>query len=250
MTRAGWYRIGLIAGAIALLEWACRAKLIDPISVIAPSKMVLGAYKILLSGEFRADILLTLQTVAAALVLSVAGGFALGWLLYRLPRLKRAADPLLASYYAIPTFMFYPMFIVLFGLNRWPLVAIAFVFSFIAMAINTVDGLQRIPPVLRRLARTMKLTPWQEIRHIQLPAAAPYLFTGIKLSVVYSFIGVIAGEFVMAGSGFGYQIAFAYNAFENATMYGLLVLLLGGVGGLNMALYAWEKRIYLRRGGR
>ncbi|NCX45253.1 MAG: ABC transporter permease subunit, partial [Betaproteobacteria bacterium] len=78
----------------------------------------------------------------------------------------------------------------------------------------------------------------------------PYLFTGVKLAVVYAFIGVIAGEFVLAGAGFGYRIAFAYNAFDNATMYGLLVLLIGGVGGLNLSLYRWERLIHERRGGR
>ena len=60
-----------------------------------------------------------------------------------------------------------------------------------------------------------------------LPAAAPWLFTGAKLAVAYSFIGVIAGEFVLAGAGLGYAIAFAYNSFDNATMYGLMILLFG-----------------------
>ncbi|MFM8881621.1 MAG: ABC transporter permease [Betaproteobacteria bacterium] len=250
MSRAATYRLALIATAVAALEFACRIGWIDPIAVIAPSKMVQGAVSLLASGQYRADLLLTLQTVAAALVISVFTGFLLGLLLYRFPRLKSAADPFLASYYAIPMFMFYPLFIVMFGLNRWPLVAIGFVFSFIAMAINTVDGLSRVPKVFMRVGQSMNLTAWQRMRYIQLPAAAPYLFTGVKLAVVYAFIGVIAGEFVLAGAGFGYRIAFAYNAFDNATMYGLLLLLIGGVGGLNLSLYRWERLIHERRGGR
>ena len=250
MSRAATYRLALIVTAVAVLEFACRIGWIDPIAVIAPSKMVQGAVSLLASGQYSVDLLLTLQTVAAALVISVFTGFLLGLLLYRLPRLKSAADPFLASYYAIPMFMFYPLFIVMFGLNRWPLVAIGFVFSFIAMAINTVDGLSRVPKVFMRVGQSMNLTAWQRMRFIQLPAAAPYLFTGVKLAVVYAFIGVIAGEFVLAGAGFGYRIAFAYNAFDNATMYGLLLLLIGGVGGLNLSLYRWERLIHERRGGR
>jgi len=69
-------------------------------------------------------------------------------------------------------------------------------------------------------------------------------------NVVFAFIGVIAGEFVLSGAGLGFEIAFAYNSFDNATMYGLMILLLGFVGGLNMLLYTWERRIFLRRGGR
>ena len=158
MSRAATYRLALIATAVAALEFACRIGWIDPIAVIAPSKMVQGAVSLLASGQYSADLLLTLQTVAAALVISVFTGFLLGLLLYRLPRLKSAADPFLASYYAIPMFMFYPLFIVMFGLNRWPLVAIGFVFSFIAMAINTVDGLSRVPKVFMRVGQSMNLT--------------------------------------------------------------------------------------------
>ena len=95
-------------------------------AVIPPSRMVEGAWRLLASGEYTRDILLTLANVAIACSLAVVTGFVAGWLLYTLPRLRRAADPLLASYYAVPTFIFYPLFIVLFGLNRWPLIAIGY----------------------------------------------------------------------------------------------------------------------------
>ena len=79
-------------------------------------------------------------------------------LLHRLPRLRRALDPLLASYYAVPTFVFYPLFIVLFGLNRWPLVAIGFLFAVVAVCINTLDGLERVPRVFAAHRAVMRLS--------------------------------------------------------------------------------------------
>lgn len=248
--RAGWIRLAVGLLLVLALEAACRAGWIDPVAVIAPSQMLQGAWRLLASGQYTQHMLLTLSNVAMACALAVAVGFALGWLLYRLPRLRRAADPLLASYYAVPTFVFYPLFIVLFGLNRWPLVAIGFVFAFVAMAMSTLQGFERVPPALRRTARAMRLSGLQELVHVTLPACTPYLFTGLKLAIVYAFIGVIAGEFVLSGAGFGFDIAFAYNSFDNATMYGLMVLLLGFVGGLNMLLHSWEQRLYRRRGGR
>ena len=250
MTRAGVIRLAVIVAAVGALEIACRTGIVDPITIIPPSRMALGAWKLLASGEYTHDIVLTLWTVALACLIAVAAGFALGFLLYRLPRFRRAVDPLLASYYAIPTFIFYPLFIVLFGLNRWPLVAIGFIFAFIAMAINTLAGFERVPRVLRRTARAMRLSTTEELARITIPACAPYLFTGVKLAIVYSFIGVIAGEFVLSGAGIGHRIAFAYNNFDNAVMYGLMLLLITFVGGLNMLLYSWERRIYLRRGAR
>ncbi len=246
MTRAGWIRLGVVALAIGALEAACRMRWIDPVSVIPPSKMALGAWKLLASGEYTHDMLLTLQNVGMALAIAIVVGFAGGVALHRLPRLRRAADPLLASYYAVPTFIFYPLFIVLFGLNRWPLVAIGVMFAMVAMALNTLNGFERVRPALHKTARVMGLSPVQETFLVTLPACAPYIFTGVKLAVVYAFIAVIAGEFVLAGAGFGFKIAFAYNNFDNPTMYGLMLILLLVVGCMNWGLTAWERRLHER----
>lgn len=250
MTRAGRIRLGVIAGGVAALEGACRAGFIDRHAVIPPSEMVRGAWRVLGTEEARSHFALTLATVAQSLALAIVFGFALGVVLHWATRLRRALDPFLASYYAVPTFVFYPVFIVLFGLNRWPLVAIGFLFAVVAMAINTLDGLMRLPAVFLRTARVMKLTGLQVLARIVLPAAAPWLFTGLKFAVAYSFIGVIAGEFVQASGGIGFAIAFAYNSFDNLSMYGLMILLFGIVGALNMSLWTWERRLYARRGGR
>jgi ABC-type nitrate/sulfonate/bicarbonate transport system permease component len=248
MSRAGFIRLLVVAVAIFGLEGACRAGLIDPFIIIPPSAMTAGAGNLLVSGRYTEDILLTLGSVGLAAVLAIVGGFGLGYGLFRLPRLRHALDPLLASYYAVPTFIFYPLFIVLFGLNRLPLVAIGFVFAVVAMAINTLTGFERVPPVLRRTAKALRLSEPATLVQITMPACAPYLLTGAKLVIAYSFIGVIAGEFVLSGAGVGHQIAFAYNNFDNATMYGLMLLLIGFISAFNMLLFAWERRFYRRRG--
>jgi NitT/TauT family transport system permease protein len=250
MTRPDWIRLALTAGAFALLEAACRFGFISRDAVIPPTVMVQGAWHALRSDETRGDLLLTLQTVGVALVLSLAAGAVTGALLHKVPRLRRVLDPLLASYYAVPTFVFYPLFIVLFGLNRWPLVAIGFLFAVVAVAINTLDGLSRIPRVYLRSAAVMRLSPPQMLLHVILPAAAPWFFTGAKFAVAYSFIGVIAGEFVVSGAGVGHAIAFAYNSFDSRMMYGLIVLLFVLVGGINTVLWSWERRLYARLAGR
>jgi len=220
--------------------------LIDPVSFIPPSKMAEGAWALLASGDYTNDILQTLANASLAVLLAVAGGFVFGVCLFKLPRLRRVVDPLLLSYYAVTIFVVYPVLIVIFGLNRWPLVAIGFLFGVVAMATNTLNGLERVAPVLLRSARAMRMSTIDEIRLITLPASLPYVFTGVKLAVVYAFIAVIAGEFVLAGSGFGFRIAYAYNNFDNPTMYGLMLLLLVFVGTLNMLLHMAEERLYSR----
>src|SRR5260370_8600146 len=101
----------------------------------------------------------------------------------------------------------------MFGLNRWPLVAIGFLFAVVAVAINTLDGLSRIPRAYRRTAAVMRLSPAQSLIHVILPAASPWFFTGAKFAVAYSFIGVIAGEFFVSGAGSWPAIPFPHNSF-------------------------------------
>jgi NitT/TauT family transport system permease protein len=82
---------------------------------------------------------------------------------------------------------------------------------------------------------------------IELPSTAPYLFTGVKLSVAYSFIGVIASEFILSGSGIGYAIAYAYNNFENRHMYALMLLIILLVTAVNAGLNIIDRRLQSQR---
>lgn len=245
--RASVIRLLIVLISIGALEVASRLAWINPISFIPPSRMFKSAYEILVSGSFTRDILMTLLTAGAALILSVFFGFIFGLILSRFHRFRRVVDPLLLSYYAIPIFVVYPMLIVLFGLNRIPLIILGFLFSIVAMAVNTLNGVERVPTALLKTAKSLRMSTFDQIRLIKFPSSIPFLFTGIKLSIVYSFIAVIAGEFLLAGEGFGFQIAFAYNNFDNQTMYGLMILLVSFVGSLNLILLYLEKRIYQRR---
>lgn len=240
-------RIGLIVGSIALLEVASQAGWIDPVSFIPPSAMFVAAWEILAQGHYTHDIGLTLSSALASIVMAVIVGFMGGLMLARMPRLRRVVDPLLMSWYAVPIFVFYPMLIVIFGLNRWPLIALGFLFSIVAMAVNTLNGVERIPAVQIRTARMLRMGAWRTTLRVRLPASLPFVFTGVKLAIVYSFIAIIGGEFLLSGAGFGYQIAFAYNNFDNPTMYGLMLILLVFVGTVNMILHSIEHRLYQRR---
>lgn len=247
MKRASWIRLVVIAGAIGFVELLCRSGVISPFTMIPPSEMAAGLLEMLGSRAMLDDIATTMTNVATALVLAIVVGFVLGALLFVLPRVRRVVDPLLASYYAIPIFVFYPLFIVLFGLNRYPQIMIGFLLAVVAMIINTLNGFDRVPRVLFKTARVMRLGRVRTVGLIVLPYATLYIFTGMKLAVAYSFIGVIAAEFILSGEGMGYQINFAYNNFENDVMYPLILLIIVVSTSINMALYAWEKWFRLRQ---
>jgi NitT/TauT family transport system permease protein len=98
-----------------------------------------------------------------------------------------------------------------------------------------------------KTARVYRLGPIATARKITLPSAAPYLLTGVKLAVAYAFIGVIGAEFIMSRTGLGYEISFAYNNFDNKTMYPLILLILAISILINTSLSRWEKLLMQRR---
>ena len=127
--------------------------------------------------------------------------------------------------------------------------AIGFLFGVVAMIIATLNGFDRIPRVLLRTAAVHHMSPAATALLIKLPSAVPYLFTGIKLAIAYCFIGVIAAEFIMASSGLGYAISYAFNNFDNGTMYALMLFVIVLVTVVNALFYSYERRL-LRRWGR
>jgi NitT/TauT family transport system permease protein len=202
---------------------------------------------ILASGLYTKDILFSFTNIIVSACIAVVAGFFIGLAVHSLPRLREALEPLLASYYAVPTFIFYPVFIVIFGVGHGSIIAIAVLLAIVAMITATLTGLDRIPKVLRKSATVMRLSRLKTAWLIELPAALPYLFGGVKLAVAYSFIGVIASEFILSGSGMGYAIAFAYNNFESNNMYALMLLVLISVTLINAVLNFFDRRLQLRR---
>lgn len=247
MSRAGLIRLGVIAAALVALEVLCRTGVIPSLTAIPPSAMAEGLAKILQSGKFTPDIATTLRNVTVAIAAATVAGIAFATVLQSLPAVRRIFDPLFAAYYAIPMYAFYPLLIVVLGLGDLPQIAIGFLLAVVAVILNTLNGLDRVPRVLLKTARVHRLGAVRSALKVRLPFAAPYIFTGFKLAVAYAFIGVIGAEFITSNRGIGYEIAFAYNNFDNSVMYPMIALVLVVVITINMALHLWEKRLLERR---
>lgn len=243
-------RVAVLAGSVLALEILCRTGVINPLTIIPPSDMVASMVEHVGSGELNANIVQTFSTIAMAFVLSVALGTLCGALLHRSSRLRDVIDPLLASYYSVPTFIFYPLLVALFALGKTPLVVLGVMSATPAVMMSTLAGLDGIPPVLLKLARAQRLGPRRTFWWIVLPSALPRLFTGFKLALAYALIGVIAGEFLLSATGLGYAISFAYQSFDNRGMYGLMLFVLLVAVIANGCLYTWEGRLARRRTGR
>ena len=250
MSRVTWYRLAVVAAAIALLEALCLAGVIDKFTMQAPHLIARDFYRMLVSGRMNAAIAKTLTNTVLAFVLALGVGVITGAILHRLRELRDTLDPLFATYYAVPVFAFYPFFIVVFGLGDLPQVLIGFMLGVVAVIVNTLNGLDRVPAVLLKTARILRLSPVDTALTVTLPSAGPYIVTGVKLAVAYAFIGVIGSEFIMSRGGIGYEISFAYTSFDNATMYPLIVLILVVSTAVNVLIARWEQRLMARRGQR
>jgi NitT/TauT family transport system permease protein len=244
---AGRVRLAIALGVVALLEALCRLGLINSFAMPPPSTILVDLMRLLATAQIWPALATTLGNVAVAGVSAIAAGVMLGTLLHRRAGLRAALDPLFAAYYAIPVYAFYPLFIVMFGLGDLPQVLIGFMLALVAVIVNTLNGLDRVPRVLLKTARIQRMGRLATALQVALPFAAPTIFTGVKLAVAYSFIGVIGAELIMSRTGIGYEIGFAYNNFDNTVMYPLIVLVLAIAASVNGVFYVWEKRLLARR---
>src|SRR5437763_11069297 len=248
MSRVAIIRVAVLVAATGLLELCCRTGLIDQHVVIPPSEMADALLRLLIAGQANEQIVRTFGIVAAAVIIAVLAGFAIGAAIHASPRVRQSLDPFFATYYAVPIFIFYPVMIVIFGLSAIPIVLMGVATAIVAMIIATLNGLDRVPQVLTKVACVHRIGRIAKALLLKLAAAAPHLFTGLKLAVSYAFIGVIASEFILAPAGLGRVISDAYTDFDNRKMYALMLLLIIVATVVNMFLHAVDQHLAERRG--
>lgn len=241
-------QFGVVAGLVAVLEALCLAGVIDKITMPPPHRIAVDFVRLMVSGRLLPEIAKTMGNVLLAFAVAYALGIVIGTVLHGYRAVRDTLDPLFATYYAIPVFAFYPLFIVMFGLGDGPQVLIGILLGVVSVIVTTLNGLDRVPPVLRKTARIARLTPLATALRVTLPFCAPYLLSAAKLALAYAFIGVVGSEFIMARNGMGYEIGYAYTNFDNATMYPLIVLILLLSIVMNGLLTHWEKELLARRG--
>src|SRR5262249_44094378 len=148
-----WVRRAMIAASILTIEGLCQSGIIDPRTLIPPSEMIRKLAGLVFTEDMVEGMAQTFWTVGAAFLLAVSIGFCAGVIIHALPRVRRAIDPVLASYYSIPFFVFYPLLIAIFGLNTIPLIVIGFVFAAATMVLATLHGPDRAPRPLLQTPR-------------------------------------------------------------------------------------------------
>ena len=241
-------QVATAVGFVAVLEVVCRTGLITPFTMIPPSQMATALYAALRSGHLLPDLRSTLSGVVIAGAGAIASGLVAGAVIHALPRVRRTLDPIFTSYYAVPIWAFYPVFVYLFGLTDTPKIIIGYLYAVVAMIVNTLNGLDRVPRVFRKTATVLKVRRAETFLRVVLPSAVPHIFTGVRLAISYAFIGVVGSEFILATSGIGHQIHWAYTSFDNPALYSTVLFIILMAIAINVMLSSWEGVLMRRRG--
>jgi nitrate/nitrite transport system permease protein len=89
---------------------------------------------------------------------------------------------------------------------------VIFITSIWPIIINTAVGIRNIPQDYRNVAAVVQLNPLEFFGKIMIPAAAPYIFTGLRIGIGLSWLAIVAAEMLIGGVGIGFFIWDAWNS--------------------------------------
>lgn len=240
-------RLLIVFIAIIIYEIAARLEWIDPFTFIPFTKMVQEMFSILFDKQFfQEHLLVTFLEIIISFASAVVFGFILGLILWRSKTTYYIVQPYLMLFYATPFFALYPIFISIFGIGYLPVVILGTLFAMPAVISNTAIGFLEVKDVYIKVGKSFNMPLRKMITHIYLPAAWPYIFTGLKLASTYSVIAVIATEFILSARGIGYSISYAYDNFDLEGMYGAILLVVSISLTVNLTLNYIESRLYAK----
>ncbi len=115
--------------------------------------------------------------------------------------LERAVLPIAIMVKVTPVVALIPLFIIWMGHGWNPKIAIAALITYFPVLINAIAGFRDVDPRMHDFFRSVDASTWEIFRHLRLPAAVPYLFASLKISVTLSLIGAVVAEFFLSGQG-------------------------------------------------
>ncbi len=134
----------------------------------------------------------------------------------------------------IPPIAWVPLAIIMFPTAEAPIIFLCAIASFFAVTLNTLLGVESIDPVYFRAARCLGSSEWQIFRHIIVPGAMPFIFTGVLIGLGVAWFSLVGGEIIAGTWGLGYR---TMDAFVNVSTPVLLIAMLTiGFIGLLMAV--------------
>lgn len=195
------------------------------------------------SGEILGHLASSLGRLAAGYTIAVLAGVVVGIAMGVSRFFYNLFEPLTELLRPIPAPAYIPIAILFLGIGNEMKVFMVALAAFFPVLINTYSGVNGVDPIMVNTARTFGLSRMKTLRRVVLPATAPYIFSGMRVSLAVALILVVISEMVAADQGIGFFILNAQRGFRVREMYAGVVTLavLGYL--LNQAFVAIEGRV-------
>jgi NitT/TauT family transport system permease protein len=215
----------LLVLIILLLAWEAGARAFKIPEFVLPAPSRIWQASVAARDVIFDNMWSTLRTTLWGFLASIIVSVPLAVLIASSPLLSNSIYPLLVFTQSVPKVAIAPLIVVAVGATETSRVIVAFLVAFFPLVISVAAGLIATNPELIELGRSLRATKLQELWHIRLPFAVPFVFSGLKLSITFAVTGAVVGEFVAADKGLGYQILSGTAFFKTAFAFGAVVLL-------------------------
>ena len=173
------------------------------------------------------------------LSIAILAGVAFAVAMHLSRTLREAAYPLLVASQAVPIVVLAPIFVLAFDYGIGPKLAIVALICFFPITVNVLDGLRSVEPEQLKLMRSFGASRLRTLRSVELPAALPSFFSGLRVAATVSVIGAVFGEWAGADEGLGRLVLLGNNQLQTPRVYaGVVVLTLMAVALFALATLA------------
>lgn len=224
--RISWL-VGIGFGLVVLVAWevVAMARLIDPLFISDPVSVTRALIENLRSPSIWRDIWATASAATGGLILGALTGIPAGIAFHAFPAVRRGLNPFVVMFNSLPRPALAPIFILWFGLGAYAKLAVSVSLVFFVMLLNTFAGLAKVDPDIDQLARSLGMSRWQRFRHVGLMSALPTIVAGLRLSAVYSVLGVVVAEIVASYHGLGQRLTVDTNSMSIASAFSILFIM-------------------------
>jgi len=220
----------------------------------APSKVVKDTWTLITDPFFNNggndvgmawQLLASLKRVVYGYSIAVVVGISLGVLVGQFALAMRGLDPIFQVLRTVPPLAWLPIALAGFRDGNPSAIFVIFITAVWPIIINTSIGIRNIPNDYRNVARVLQLNGFEYFWKIMMPAAAPYIFSGLRIGVGLSWLAIVAAEMLIGGVGVGFFIWDAWNSSRISDIV-LALVYVGIVGFMLDRLVSWVGRLVAR----
>ncbi|PYF08743.1 nitrate/nitrite transport system permease protein [Rhodobacter viridis] len=190
-------------------------------------------------------VLTSLERVGVGFGLAALVGVVVGAVLGQSAWLMRGVDPVFQVLRTVPPLAWLPISLAAFMDSRPSAIFVIFITAIWPILINTAAGVRAIPQDYRNVAAVLRLNPLEFFTKIMVPAAAPYIFSGLRIGVGLAWLAIVAAEMLTGGVGIGFFIWDAWNSSMLTDIF-VALLYIGATGFALDRLVAFLGRVVSR----